>query len=367
MQHARQLDELRRRVIPGVRKIAILRANGIGDFIFALPALEALRATYPDAEIVLLGKHWHAEFLRDRPGPVDRVVVVPPCRGVTVPPDADDDPAELDRFVSAMRRERFDLVIQLHGGGRYSNPLALRLGAGLTIGLRAPDVPPLDRWLPYVYYQSEIHRYLEVAALAGAPPVTLDPRLAVTDRDLAESFAVLPETGEPLVALHPGAGAPDRRWPPEKFAAVGDALARAGAQVIVIGSEPERRLVKLVLAEMETAAEDLCGKLSLGGLAGLLSRCALAVSNDSGPLHLAAAVGTPTVGIFWCLNMITAGIPGRRRHRPVISWQVTCPVCGTDHSRGWCPCGNSFVAGIPVEDVVEPALELLHSARESER
>lgn len=361
MQHARELAELRRQVIPGVRKIAILRANGIGDFIFVLPALEALRATYPDAEIVLLGRQWHAEFLRDRPGPVDRVVVVPPCRGVTVPPAA-GDPAELDRFVSAMRMERFDLVIQLHGGGRYSNPLALRLAARLTIGLRAPDAPPLDRWIPYVYYQSEIYRYLEVVALAGAPPVTLDPRVAVTDRDLAESLAVLPETGEPLVALHPGAGAPDRRWPPEKFAATGDALADAGARVAVIGTEPERPLVERVLGTMRATAEDLCGKLSLGGLAGLLSRCALVVSNDSGPLHLAAAVGTPTVGIFWCLNMITAGIPGRRRHRPVISWQVTCTSCGTDHSRGWCPCGSSFVASVPVEDVVEPALELLRGA-----
>ncbi len=359
MQQARRHDEPGRWIIPGVEKMAVLRANGIGDFIFALPALEALRATYPDAEIVLLGKQWHAEFLRARPGPIDRVIVVPPCRGVTVAPDADHDPTELDRFVSAMRRERFDLAIQLHGGGRYSNPLVLRLGARLAIGLRAPDAPPLDRWIPYVYYQSEIHRYLEVMSLAGAAPITLEPRLSVIERDLAESLAVLPESGEPLVALHPGAGAPDRRWPPEKFAAVGDVLASAGARVVVIGTEPERPLVEQVLRAMRATAEDLCGKLSLSGLAGLLSRCAVVVSNDSGPLHLAAAVGTPTVGIFWCLNLITAGIPGRRRHRPVISWQVTCPTCGADHSRGWCPCGNSFVASIPVEDVVEPALELL--------
>jgi ADP-heptose:LPS heptosyltransferase len=348
VQHARELDELRRWVIPGVRNIAILRANGIGDFIFTLPALEAFRAAYPDAEIVLLGKRWHAEFLRDRPGPVDRVVVAPPCRGVTLPPDADDDSTELDRFVSAMRRKCFDLAIQLRGGGRYSNPLALRLAARLTIGLRAPGAPALDRWIPYVYDQSEIHRYLEVMSLIGAAPVTLEPRLSVTKRDRAESLAVLPETREALVVLHPGAGAPDRRWPPEKFAAAGDALADAGARVVVIGTEPERPLVEQVLSRMRASAEDLCGKLSLGGLAELLSRCALAVSNDSGPLHLAAAVGTQTVGIFWCLNMITAGIPGRRRHRPVISWQVTCPACGTDHSHGWCACGSSFVANVPV-------------------
>ena len=66
--------------VPGVRRIAVLRANAIGDFIFTLPALEALRAAYPQAEIVLLAKKWHAAFLRGRPGPVDRVVAVPPFR-----------------------------------------------------------------------------------------------------------------------------------------------------------------------------------------------------------------------------------------------------------------------------------------------
>jgi ADP-heptose:LPS heptosyltransferase len=66
--------------VPGVRRIAVLRANALGDFIFALPALEALRAAYPQAEIVLLAKKWHATFLQGRPGPVDRVVVVPLTR-----------------------------------------------------------------------------------------------------------------------------------------------------------------------------------------------------------------------------------------------------------------------------------------------
>src|SRR5258708_31084265 len=68
--------------VPGVRKIAVLRANALGDFILTLPALEALRAAYPHAEIVLLAKKWHAAFLANRPGPVDRVVVVPPYGGV---------------------------------------------------------------------------------------------------------------------------------------------------------------------------------------------------------------------------------------------------------------------------------------------
>src|SRR5438045_7033921 len=71
--------------MPNIHKIAVLRSNAIGDFTFALPALEALRAAYPAAEIVLLGQEWHARFLEGRPGPVDRAVVVPPYRGVSLP------------------------------------------------------------------------------------------------------------------------------------------------------------------------------------------------------------------------------------------------------------------------------------------
>src|SRR6266851_7516846 len=97
--------------VPGVRRIAVLRANALGDFIFALPALEALRAAYPQAEIVLLAKKWHATFLQGRPGPVDRVVVVPPYPGVSEEPGTPrmqhslECTAELEQFFEAMAQE----------------------------------------------------------------------------------------------------------------------------------------------------------------------------------------------------------------------------------------------------------------------
>src|SRR2546430_2056491 len=184
--------------VPGVRRIAVLRANALGDFIFALPALEALRAAYPQAEIVLLAKKWHATFLQGRPGPVDRVVAVPPYPGVSEEPGTPSTrhslecTAELEQFFEAMAQERFDLAIQIHGGGRYSNPFLLRLGARLTVGLKTPDAAPLDRWVPYVYIQSEVLRYLEVVALVGATTHVLGPRIAVTAQDLAEAERVVP-------------------------------------------------------------------------------------------------------------------------------------------------------------------------------
>jgi ADP-heptose:LPS heptosyltransferase len=295
-----------------VRKVAVLRANAIGDFIFALPALEALRAAFPRAEIVLLGRDWHPGFLDGRPGPLNRVVAVPPSRGVHERPEAAEDSPELQAFFEQARRENFDIALQMHGGGRYSNPFVRRLGARLTAGLKAPDAIALDRWVPYVYFQPEILRLLEVVGLVGARPVELEPRLAVTEKDLEEAERAVPPVSGAIVVLNPGAGDGRRRWPVEKFAQVGDALAAAGAHVVVHGTEWERPLVEGVTGHMCADAQAACGSLSLGGLAGLLSRARLVISNDSGPLHIAAAVGAATVGIYWCGNLITAGPMTRR-------------------------------------------------------
>ena len=347
--------------IEDVRKIAVLRANAIGDLIFTLPALAALRAAYPAAEMVLLGQPWHHGFLTGRPGPVDRVVVVPPSKGVHEPLEgAVEDPAALAAFFAAMAEERFDIALQMHGGGRYSNPFVQRLGARLTAGLKTPDALPLDRWTPYVYWQYEILRYLEVVALVGAPPTVLEPCLAVTSADLEEAASVVPASVEPLVVLHPGGGAVMRQWPPEKFAAVGDALAAAGARIVVTGGRPEERaLVEAVVGGMTAPAQATWGQLSLGGLAGLLSRCRVVVSNDSGPLHLAAAVGAATAGIYWAGNLITAGPLWRTRHRAAIAWRRDCPCCGADTISA--PCGHavSLVADVPVAEVRDAALDLL--------
>jgi ADP-heptose:LPS heptosyltransferase len=351
-------------VIPGVRKIAVLRANAIGDFIHALPAFEALRAAYPVAEIVLLGQAWHKRFLDERPGAIDRVVVVPPYRGVSEPdfmPAEHEESAhsEVEHFFDSMALERFDLAIQLHGGGRHSNPFLLRLGAWMTAGLKTPDAAPLDRWIPYVYFQPEILRYLEVVSLVGSRPVSLQPRLAVTEADLTEAHRVVPDTGRPLAALHPGAGDPKRRWSPEKFAAVGDALAAMGAHVVVTGGrEDERALVDAVLERMQAPVQGVWGRLSLGGLAGLLSRCRVVVAGDSGPLHVASAVGAATVGIYWCGNMITAGLPTRARHRPAISWRLNCPICGSHTIHRPCDHSVSFVDDVTVDEVIASALQL---------
>ncbi len=339
---------------PDVARIAVLRANALGDYIFALPALDALRSAYPDAEIALLGAPWHARFLAGRPAPVDRVVALPALPGLREPAPG-EVPGDRAGFLAAMRAERFDLALQMHGGGRTSNPFVARLGARITAGLRSGDAAPLDRWIPYVYYQPEVFRYLEVVGLVGAPPVGYRPRFELTDDDRKEAAAVVPDADRPLVALHPGATDPRRRWPAERFAAVGDAL---DAQILVTGTGAERDLVDRVVGAMRGPARPLVDALSLGGLAALYARCAVVVSNDTGPVHLAEAVGAPTVGLYWVGNHINGAPVDRARHRPLISWTLDCPECGRNCITGRCPHSPSFI-DIPVGQVVEAARELL--------
>ena len=343
------------KILENIHKIAVLRANALGDFIFVLPALQALRQAYPQAEIVYLGLEWHRDFLKDRPSPVDRVIVIPEgslVEGLKQRPPMDD-------FFEKMVAEKFDLAIQSHGGGRNSNPFLLRLGARINVGARTPDAPLLDRWIPYIYYQLEYLRFLEIVSLVGAYPARLEPKVTVTKADLAESFKVVPEGKKPLVIIHPGATDPTRRWPVEKFAAVADTLAKSGYQIVVTGTRPESKLVEGVIEAMQEEALNLCGKLSLNGFTGLLSRCALLISNDTGPAHLAGAIGTPVVILYWISNLVNGGPINRTKTRPLVSFQTSCPICGQDCITGRCEHDFSLIASISTEEVLEQSFDLL--------
>ena len=206
---------------PDVRRIAVLRGGGLGDLLFAMPAMEALAAAYPDAEIVLLGSPGHRALLEGRPSPVARVEELPLAPGVREEPGREPDGEAILAFRRRVLRDGgIDLGVQLHGGGRNSNPFLLALQPLHTVGSATPDAAPLERTLPYVYYQHEVMRGLEVAGLAGARPAILEPRIQVTERDHAAASAFMSIGDRPLVAVHPGATDPRRRWPPERFAHV---------------------------------------------------------------------------------------------------------------------------------------------------
>jgi ADP-heptose:LPS heptosyltransferase len=345
-------------VEPGIRKILALRPNAVGDFVFALPALHALRHTYPEARIVYLGKPWHAEFLKNRPAPVDEIIVMPPVPGVGAPPEALPDEAG-EAFIERMREEEFDLAIQMYGGGRYSNAYINQLNARLTIGLKTREAAPLHRWLPYGGFVNRRLELLQVAALVGAVPPLLERELEVTERDRDEAAELLPPVpGERIVLLHPGASDVRRHWPAERFAEVGDALASRGATVAISATDAEAPLANIIVERMRHPVLDLTGRMSLSGLCGMLDRAVMLVSNDTGPIHLAFALNTPAVGIYWLTNVLEASPLRPALLRAAMSTRTHCPVCGHDNRESRCSHDVCFVDDVTTEEVMALALEL---------
>lgn len=355
-----------------IRRIAVLRGGGIGDLLFAMPAMDALAATYPAAEIVLLGSPVHAALLAGRRSSVSRVEVLPIARGVRESPGERADAAKAAEFRARVRRHgRVDLGVQLHGGGRHSNPFLLGLEPRHTVGSATEDAAALERTLPYVYYQHEMVRGLEIVGLAGAEPVTLEPRISVTASEQRAVEHHLPPDGTPLAVVHPGASDPRRRWPAERFAHVLGGLIDAGASACLIGDAGDRPLAAAIARRVQadrpgsaTRLRVVAGSLSLGESAALLAAADVVVANDSGPRHLAQAVGAPTVGVFWFGNVVNAAPFSRARHRVHFSFTVNCPVCGADVTQvGWtaerCEHDVSFVTDVEAEPVLADALQLM--------
>jgi ADP-heptose:LPS heptosyltransferase len=359
--------EHRRRAEPfsQVERIAVLRGGGIGDLIVVEPALRALADAYPAAEITLLGSPGHGALLCDRPGPVSRVVTLPFSPGIRDGQPTDD--AATAAFLQRMRDTRFDLAVQLHGGGRFSNPFLLQLGATHTAGMATPDAVALERTVPYRYYQHETMRALEVAAAAGAQPVSLEAVIEVRECEFASAAALLPPGDAPLLVIHPGASDPRRRWPADRFAKVAASASAAGARVVVVGDESEAELSACVVGMANGGAgagsvTSLAGRLTLGELAGVFAHAQVVLANDSGPRHLAQAVGAATVGIYWIGNLINAGPLTRSDHRVELSWTTRCPVCEVDVTQATgqrCPHDVSFVADVPTSAVEEDVAELM--------
>jgi ADP-heptose:LPS heptosyltransferase len=213
-----------------------------------------------------------------------------------------------------VRARGFDLALQMYGANRAAVEVSAGIGARRTGGflVHGDSAPDAATWIPYPENEHEIGRHLRLMGHLGAD-----------SDDAALAFPIGPQDdpGELAAArlpasyalVHPGATSPSRRWPPERFAAVGDALAARGLAVAVIGRSDERATAGSVAAAMRAPCLDLCGQTDLGGLAALLRGAALLVGNDSGPAHLAAALGTSSVTVFLSgdpARSITAAPPG---------------------------------------------------------
>ncbi|HEX6733637.1 MAG TPA: glycosyltransferase family 9 protein [Azonexus sp.] len=340
-------------------RIAILRALQLGDLLCAVPALRAIRRARPQARITLIGLPWARDFVARLPY-LDDFMEFPGFPGL---PERRPDLVGLEAFLAEARARQFDLAIQLHGSGILTNALVALLGARRCAGFHPPGQPCPDprSFLAWPEELPEIRRLLALTTHLGMPSRGELLELPILP-DEAAAFAALrarlPLGGRGYACIHAGARLASRRWLPERFALVGDALAAVGLAVVLTGSAEEAPLLDAIARNMRGPAIDLAGQTTLGTLAALVAAAELVVCNDTGMSHVAAAVGTPSV-------VICSGADPQRwqplddaRHR-VLAHAVPCRPCAYDE----CPTGHACAQGISVEAVVRESLSLLSNYR----
>ena len=332
-------------------KIAVLRALQLGDMLCAVPALRALRAEYPAARITLVGLPWAREFAARYRRYVYDFLEFPGFPGL---PERAADMVSVGRFFGDSKAARFDLVLQMHGSGEITNPLAVLMGARHTAGFyrAAHYCPDPERYVEWRDDEHEVLRYLRLMERLGVPPRGSALEFPLHDADWQE-WTGLGLRRDSYVVVHAGSQLRSRRWPAERFAQVADALAREGLQVVLTGVASERPIVSKVRDHMRLPALDLTGLTSLGGLAALVARARLVLANDTGISHIAAALKAPSVIVASGSDPRRWAPLERRRHR--VLWHPTeCRPC----SHRDCPIGHPCALGVSVEQVTREALDL---------
>ncbi|MGZ9133390.1 MAG: lipopolysaccharide heptosyltransferase II [Nitrospira sp.] len=302
-------------------RILLIKPSSLGDIVHALPVVSAIKAQWPGSHLTWVVKRQWAELVERAEG-IDRVWPL----DMTV--------SSWIREGLALRAQRFDLAIDLQGLFR-SGVLTWLSGAPTRIGFAngregspwfySDRVPVID---PDVH---AVDRYLSVAAALGASPPD-KPRFGF--KLLKEDMAAVREIAErrgfsvdrPWIAMNIGARWPTKRWPLESFATVVDQLYEARRDpLVMIGGSEERAVTKKLKALTNSPFIDLCGDIPLGCLPALLSTSTAMITNDSGPMHIAAAFGIPVIAMFGPTSAARTGPYGTGHH--VLSGQVSCSPC----------------------------------------
>jgi heptosyltransferase I len=358
-------------------RILLIKPSAVGDVVHALPVLAKLRTRFPAARIDWLITPENAELVRHHPA-LSGVVLFPRREYARFGRSWSATVGPLG-LLAAIRRKRYDLVIDLHGQLR-SAAFTLASGAPTRIGFDRPRRAHagLGRhgwagaregaWLAYTHRipipTLDVHavdRYLWLAPLLGLddrPPdfrIKLSPRAAARAEGLLESCGF---GGTPFALLVPGTMWPTKHWHAEGFAQVGRHFRRDGLGVVLAGTARDRDRCRAIAAACP-GARDLSGRTTLGELAALIRRAAVCVTNDSGSMHLAAALDRPAVSVFGPTDPVRIGPYGRPQ--AVVRADVPCAPCYLRTLRS-CPHGHRCMAEVTAAMVIERAGQVLSGA-----
>ncbi|HEU4326479.1 MAG TPA: glycosyltransferase family 9 protein [Roseiflexaceae bacterium] len=355
------------------RRVLAIRIDNLGDVLVTTPAIHAIRRSLPEAELTLLASPVGAQVGRLNPDLDDVLVYQSPQMDpwARLPHDS----AREQQAIALLRERRFDAAVIFTSFRQcplvpaylcYLADIPLRAAASIE----GPGSLLTTRHKHPEHMMHEVERGLDLVGALGMTTdetdlvlrVPADLRLTIADIRLDERRAAKRREGAgawrgggPLVVLHPGCSMPARTYPWEQFAQVADLLVeQLGARVALTGGPDERELTARVRGQMRQPALDLAGKLSFPELCALIEAADLTITNNTGPMHIAAALKTPVVALFALTNPPEQWGPWRVPHR-LLFHEVPCRLC---YSRA-CPYGHECLRLVAPEQVLAAAADLL--------
>lgn len=343
-EHATQPIDLSK-----VQRLLVIKLRAVGDVVLSTVVLPNLRVAFSKAQLDFLTERGCRDVLDGNPA-IDNVVLFTKrgTNGVRMPLE--------------IRRRRYDLVIDLFGNPR-SALMTFASGAKYRVGYDF-------RGRSYAYNLlvkprgAEVHNVefnLDALRRIGVPIVTTSLLFPLSSSDVAFADNVAAElqlTDAVIIGINPGTNRPTERWPAEKFSELGKlASKQLNARVLVFWGPGERALAENIVSAIGQRAS-IAPPTTLKQLGALFRKCSVVVSNDSGPMHIAAAVGVPTVGIFGPVNPRLQG-PYGERTASVTNHRLNCLGCNYDKH---CPIGNMCMTELEAKTVLAAVERLLDTS-----
>lgn len=342
--------------IRNYKRILIVRLDRIGDVLLSTPVIKALRDAYPDAYIAFMVRPYAKDVVRGNPY-LNEVIVY----------DKESKERGLFgnlKFIWHLRKKGFDLAVILHPTARTHIVTSLA-GIPVRVGYDKKMGFSLTKRIPHtkqfglkheIDYTLDILRYIGIEPKERTLSMPADKRC---EDKIKEIFYLNDISAtDTVVAINPGASCVSKRWSAEKFAAVADKLTqRHGAKIVIISGASDKVFGDKVASSMNRGCMNLSGKTSVGDVASILRRSQLFISNDSGPVHIACALGTPVVAIF---GRSERGLSPTRwgpsgKDDILLHKDVGCDECLAHN----CKIGFKCLEAITVEEVLAAAEKLL--------
>jgi heptosyltransferase II len=331
-------------------RVVVRATNWLGDAVMSLPAIRAIRGVFPDAHLAVIARPWVADlYARERS--IDQIIPYPAKTF-----------RERREFARRLRAARYDAAILLPNS--FDSALTMWMagiperigykrdarGILLTRAIPVPDPGDIPRHERF-YYLELLRRAGMLERFPNTEPIELDGIAAAREAG-ASKLADL-GIAQPVIGISPGAAYGNaKRWLPERFAAAAASVARErGASVLVFGAAAERALCQQVM-EAIPGARNLAGETTLREFIDLAAACSLFVTNDSGAMHIACALGVPVAAVFGATDDATTGPSGR--HSRVIREHAECSPCLLRD----CPIDHRCMTRVTTDHVTAAALAL---------